>query len=384
MRALLAVLVLASTACIPGAVDPGMSALATPAGNSVGPTAGYRLYVVTRANASGSSILGAALASRGPVGVARLSADARRVEAVTGSARLDFAGLPGGRIGRLVPDGLNSTASSLELADGISLEPVGSLAASSSWQVAADPVRGTVALVGLTQAEVFAIATPNQRSTVRFDGVGRTDCGEERSVLFARDGTIVFGGVCSSEGPVGFHVIVRRPDGKVFAFRSPADEYDAPYAISPLGDRLYVAKPSTSEVWALRLTDGAVLWRSTYGPPLSSTLKRIGAANAIAVSPAGDRLYLSTAPRPGPGEGLRVIDAQTGAVRTEWLREVPINGLGLSPDGARLFLVTPNDGGSVLMVDTASGQAETRLRQLQTQSNGIVVGLAVLPVSAAR
>lgn len=333
-------------------------------------------------------VSGATLEDRGPVELLRLSTDARTVLSTTGTKGIGLVAMADGSVARLTPDPRNGVPTQIEFLDPLTLQTGRQQAIPPSSQVAVNPWTGAVGLVapaGLVAPSVLRILSSDLSGSREVDlgaAVGRADCGSNSSLFFSPDGNFVMAGVCSTS-PRGFFVLVTRPDGSRVVFETPANEYDSPYALSPRRDRLYVAKPSTSELWAMDLTAGAVVWRASYGNAIISELKRIGAPSALKVSPDGSTLYLVTSNRPGPGQGIRVFDAVTGRLKTTWLPETPITGVDLGENGSRLLVTSTNDGGSVIAVDTATGRAETTLRQLAVDGPGgrrNLVGIAVLAI----
>lgn len=377
-----AVLALVMSACSPP-IGSGPSLAPSPAADmSPLPVGEEAIFLLLQRQPTRQlPVIGATLEDRGSVELLRLSSDARRVTSTTEAGGIGLTAFAGGKIARLVPAQGGGVATELEILDPQTLRTEGRRMVPGSSQVAADPRTGAIAL---SAPGTLRILSPDLGRTREVDlgaAVGRTDCGDRRPLLFGPEGDLVLAGVCSTS-PRGFFVLVARPDGSRRVFATPANEYGSPYALSPQGDRLYVAKPSTSELWALRLSDGALMWHVSYGTASGTDLKWIGAPAALEVSPDGSSLYLISSSRPGAARGVRVFDAATGAARATWLPETPITGMDLADRGRQLLVTTTDEGGGLIAVDTATGHAEVRLRQLAVDGGAYgrrnVVGIAVL------
>ena len=124
-----------------------------------------------------------------------------------------------------------------------------------------------------------------------------------------------------------------------------------PYAVA-VADRAYVTTASTDEesVVAIDMTTGVAF-----------AAKDIDAsARALAVSPAGDVLYVARTGDDLPD--IAAIDIESGATRVIAIPAAPgaaIEAMRVSADGARLFAaLTTVTGGTLLIIDTRSRAVE--------------------------
>ncbi|HTY27914.1 MAG TPA: hypothetical protein VMD51_07185, partial [Mycobacterium sp.] len=124
-----------------------------------------------------------------------------------------------------------------------------------------------------------------------------------------------------------------------------------PYAVV-VADRAYVSAASTED-------DSVVAIDTTTGVPFAA--KDIdAAARALAVSPAGDVLYVARST--DDSADIAVIDIESGVTRVIAVPAasgMAIEALRVSADGARLFAaLTTVTGGTLLIVDTRSRAVE--------------------------
>lgn len=342
-----------------------------------------RLYVLIQAVRTDTYPgLGASLFTRPATVVRRLSADGRRIEAATDAPGIGLAAFSRNLLARLSPDGART-----EFLDGESLAPQGQA-----------PSLGRV-LLGCRDGQLVAGATPSEFSFWRVQTPAQPErlyhanlfsedegCGLPPVIVLIRDRDPLLGGVCRAQlNRLRFTVVLPAQDrSRWLEFTSPADEFDAPYAVSRLGDTLFVAKPTVQKTWGLRMSDGQVLWEASYGtPPTSSLAKRVFGGNSILVSPDDGTLYLTSAPIPGPAMGVWVLSSRDGSTRARWLPETPVTGTALSRDGRSLFVTTPSDGGSVIVVNTETGVTDVRIRGLDGTPGGspyrTIVGVLIGP-----
>ena len=124
-----------------------------------------------------------------------------------------------------------------------------------------------------------------------------------------------------------------------------------PYAVA-VADRAYVTTASTDEesVVAIDMTTGVAFAAKDID----------AAARALAVSPAGDVLYVARTGDDLPD--IAAIDIESGATRIIAIPAVPgasIEALRVSADGTRLFAaLTTVTGGTLLIIDTRSRAVE--------------------------
>lgn len=140
-----------------------------------------------------------------------------------------------------------------------------------------------------------------------------------------------------------------------------------PYSVV-VADRAYVTSASTEE-------DAIVAVDTATAVPFAAKNLDM-AARGLAVSPAGDTLYVA---RIGDDRAdVAVIDVESGALRAVAVSAVPgatVEALHLSADGTHLFVaLTTTSGGSLVVIDT------TRCVVLRTVAVGGSIGeIAALP-----
>jgi putative pyrroloquinoline-quinone binding quinoprotein len=137
--------------------------------------------------------------------------------------------------------------------------------------------------------------------------------------------------------------------------------YDSAYsmAVSPDGARVFVTGYSSRDfaTVAYAAATGAALWVSRYD-------SGVDFARSMAVSPDGARVFVTGTSYRGPGRSYDYVtvayDAATGA--TLWVRRYngPRSGddeaysVGVSPDGARVFVTGGSWGGFTTELDYAT------------------------------
>lgn len=361
-------------AFVVGACIPGTSA--TPS-----------LYLLRRTT-PGSAILGASAASRGETYLVRLSADGRRLE-VTSDPGVGAAALPDGSLVRVRQNTRTGARSRFERIDAASLRPLNTIAELpyAAYEVVSE---GNLLFVA-SAAVVRALRVPSGETAAQaalLEDPGRESCNLPPILLPLGARRVAIAGACRSAVPTAtFSIFIWSVDDGILArYASPALEYDAPYAVGTTGDQLFVAAPTRRKLWALSSRDGSVLWETQLEPPPEPKYpaKRVGAANAILVAPDGRTLYVTLGGavegdvlRPTT-RGVWVVDAETGTVRDRLLSEVTLTGLALTPAG-KLVLTSPQDGGSLLLVDPRTGVAEIRLRGLGSEVVGILAPRSAPP-----
>lgn len=337
-----------------------------------------RMYILLEAPPTGNLPgFGASLFSRPAAVVLRLSGDGSRVQAQTDLAGIGLAGFSAGSLIRVSADRAHTEmldASSLALESR--LPPMGSVlapCADGRFVWAASP----------SGYSLWRMVAPGRAERV-FESVqlgSNQECGVAPVALLVRERDLLLGGVCRAQrnATTRFSVVLQAEGAaEMRVLPTPADEYDAPYAVSHNGDMLFVAKPTAHRAWGIRLRDGQVVWQAGYGTaPPRTKQKRIFGPNSILVSPDDATLYVSTAALPGTARGIWVLDARDGSVRTQLVPDLPVTGTALSTDGKTLFVTTPQDGGSVIAIDTATGRAEFRIRELSSRTGGRRTGIPV-------
>lgn len=173
----------------------------------------------------------------------------------------------------------------------------------------------------------------------------------------------VAGGVAAGHGPISDMAV--SPDGRrLVAAHYGADAVSIvdtttlsvsaavtgvaePYAVV-VADRAYVSAASTED-------DSVVAIDTTTGVPFAAK-DLDAAARALAVSPAGDALYIARTT--DDSTDVAVIDVESGVTRVVAVPAAcgaAIEALRVSADGARLFAaLTTVSGGTLLIVDTRS------------------------------
>jgi hypothetical protein len=119
-------------------------------------------------------------------------------------------------------------------------------------------------------------------------------------------------------------------------------EYEA-ITVSPTDTRVFVVDTSRGVVAVMRSDALRVVQRAT----VDFGLPAVGAQTRATVSPDGSRLYVST------GTSVVVLDSYSLVPLAKWNVPQPVSGLGLSPDGRRLFLSLP---GAVQVTNPVSGR----------------------------
>lgn len=114
-------------------------------------------------------------------------------------------------------------------------------------------------------------------------------------------------------------------------------------AASPTDSRVFVVDTSRGVVAVMRSDELRVVQRAQvdFGLPAVST------QTEAAMSPDGDRLYVST------GSSVVVLDVYSLVPIAKWNVSRPVSGVGLSLDGRRLYLSLP---GEVRVVSASTGR----------------------------
>ena len=154
--------------------------------------------------------------------------------------------------------------------------------------------------------------------------------------------------------------------------------FPAPIARASSGRSLFLARGEQVLVWD---TESPDRWHPLTLPALSRAMPRDPerardvphAWRTLAVSPAGDRLYLLG--HSGDVHALALDGSQ--ARRLDGSLPIEVTSLALSPDGATLAL--GDRLGSVALVDTSRGVIRSRLRPLVGESEGRIWSLAFAP-----
>jgi hypothetical protein len=117
-----------------------------------------------------------------------------------------------------------------------------------------------------------------------------------------------------------------------------------------------------------------VLWQRQYGQPPPTKHKYAAAPNQIELSPDGARLFLISNPTHAPGRGVWVVDAQTGTVIEHLLMDIRVTGIAVSPaDG--LYVVSPDGGGRLWVLPHADPDRQRLLRDdLGDTLSGVIAG----------
>jgi DNA-binding beta-propeller fold protein YncE len=169
-------------------------------------------------------------------------------------------------------------------------------------------------------------------------------------------------------------VVVDLADGRVLA-RTGTDVSPSGLALSPDGDRLYVACTGNNE--------GSLDVMSTLSDRVVSRLAVGGQPNDVVLSPDGCYAYVASvgavpwAPTPdgGSSDGVLIVNTATGHV-TGWVRTVsdPENVV-VSPDGKTLYLISGyGDNRSYLQVlSVAPASAVATISQPGYEADGIAV-----------
>jgi DNA-binding beta-propeller fold protein YncE len=119
-------------------------------------------------------------------------------------------------------------------------------------------------------------------------------------------------------------------------------------AVSPDGTTLYVVDTARGVVATLDTYD--LRARKTDGLEFGSLA---GDKTRAAVSSDGSVLYVAK------GSSIMAMDARSFAVRGTWTMSGPVDGMGMSVDGARLYVAMP---GHVALLDPATGVSERTIR----------------------
>jgi bacillolysin len=125
---------------------------------------------------------------------------------------------------------------------------------------------------------------------------------------------------------------------------------------SCVGSDGIVVTPDRGTVYVANQSEGAVSIIRTATSSVIGTIPVTGTADAIALSPAGDRLYVVHG---YPAMTVSVVDTATDAVvGTIPLGVVQAMGASVSPDGSRLY-VTTYGSNSVKVINTATNSIVT-------------------------
>jgi outer membrane protein assembly factor BamB len=120
-------------------------------------------------------------------------------------------------------------------------------------------------------------------------------------------------------------------------------------ASSGADSRVYVVDTSRGLVAVMSSDTLGVIQTARVGFGLPA----VGSQTEAALSPDGRSLYVST------GTAIVALDAMTLGPQAKWNLPAPTSGLGVSADGARLYLTLP---GTVEALNASNGRAVWTMR----------------------
>jgi len=193
-------------------------------------------------------------------------------------------------------------------------------------------------------AELVPLAEPVTAPMVTVAGVVAAGHGPISDMAVSRDGRCLVAAHYGAD-------VVSIVDTATLSVTATVTGVAEPYAVT-VADRAYVTTASTED-------ESVVAIDTTTGVAFAA--KDIGAsARALAVSPAGDVLYVARTGDDLPD--IAAIDIESGATRVIAIPAAPgasIEALRVSADGTRLFAaLTTVTGGTLLIIDTRSRAVE--------------------------
>jgi YVTN family beta-propeller protein len=161
---------------------------------------------------------------------------------------------------------------------------------------------------------------------------------------------IPFGIAVSPDGTkayftAGCHVsVIDTQTYAVTRLTSAGEDLPLGVAVTPVGDRVYVANAGSNTVSVIDTTTNGVIM----------TIPVDGAPWGVAVTPDGTKIYVSISGNSdNPGDSVSVIDTLTNTVATTIFVGSYPEGIAVTPDGARVY-VANNGSGTVSVIGTAS------------------------------
>jgi len=193
-------------------------------------------------------------------------------------------------------------------------------------------------------AELVPLAEPVTAPMVTVAGAVAAGHGPISDMAVSRDGRCLVAAHYGAD-------VVSIVDTATLSVTATVTNVAEPYAVA-VADRAYVSTASTDD-------ESVVAIDTTTGVAFAA--KDIGAsARALAVSPAGDVLYVARTGDDLPD--IAAIDIESGATRVIAIPAAPgasIEALRVSADGTRLFAaLTTVTGGTLLIIDTRSRAVE--------------------------
>ena len=193
-------------------------------------------------------------------------------------------------------------------------------------------------------AELVPLAEPVTAPMVTVAGVVAAGHGPISDMAVSRDGRCLVAAHYGAD-------VVSIVDTATLSVTATVTNVAEPYAVA-VADRAYVTTASTDD-------ESVVAIDTTTGVAFAA--KDIDAsARALAVSPAGDVLYVARTGDDLPD--IAAIDIESGATRVIAIPAAPgasIEALRVSADGTRLFAaLTTVTGGTLLIIDTRSRAVE--------------------------
>ena len=219
------------------------------------------------------------------------------------------------------------------------------------YMPAMNPTHYELRRLQLGTGRVLAISERKQNAPGRMRGTGRISAfspsGHELYTLYTQQGpNYAHGGAAHQRGHTYAFVHLLNLEGgwtHCIDLRAPFGTGNVTthaMALSPSGDRLFVADPSSGGLAVISPQETRVLKSVTLD------LRALTKGRASATAGDDGTLYLSG------GSDILVIDGDTLEIRDRWNLGKEVTGIALGSDGRRLYASTP---GMISVLDAASG-----------------------------